>query len=75
MVKRAIKRATGEIFAVKIINKEKMNEEELIGLQNEVEILTQLDHPNIVKLFEIFEDDDFFYMVMEMLTGGEVIHQ
>mmetsp|Transcript_72698 Transcript_72698/g.109651 ORF Transcript_72698/g.109651 Transcript_72698/m.109651 type:complete len:102 (+) Transcript_72698:190-495(+) len=32
----------------------------------------QIDHPNVVKLFEIFEDDDYLYMVLELMTGGEL---
>jgi calcium/calmodulin-dependent protein kinase I len=41
-------------------------------LQNEIDILTQVDHPNIVKLFEVFEDEKFYALVMELMTGGEV---
>lgn len=49
-----------------------MSNEDLLALQTEVEILTQIDHPNVVKLFEIYEDDIYFYMVLELMTGGEV---
>jgi len=34
--------------------------------------LTQVDHPNIVKLFEVFEDDEYMFLVMELMTGGEL---
>ena len=43
-----------------------------MALQNEIDILTQVDHPNIVKLSEIYEDDDTYYLVMELMLGGEV---
>ena len=49
-----------------------MNEEDRAALQNEIDILKQVDHPNIVKLHEIYEDDRHFFLVMEMMTGGEV---
>jgi calcium-dependent protein kinase len=49
-----------------------MSEEDRIGLQNEIEILKQVDHPNIVKLIEVYEDDKHFFLVMELMTGGEV---
>jgi serine/threonine protein kinase len=49
-----------------------LNEEDQMALQNEIEILKQVDHPNIVKLYDIFEDDDNYYLVMELMTGGEV---
>lgn len=38
-------------------------------IQNEIQILTELDHPNIVKIYEYFETDDKFYMVMELFKG------
>ena len=47
--------------------------EDKLALQNEIDILTQVDHPNIVKLHEIFEDGDAYYLVMELMLGGEVI--
>jgi serine/threonine protein kinase len=31
-----------------------------------------MDHPNVVKLYEIFDDDDCMYLVMELMSGGEV---
>lgn len=34
--------------------------------------MKQVDHPNIVKLYDIFEDDKYLYIVMELLGGGEV---
>ncbi len=43
-----------------------------MALQTEVDILSQVDHPNVVKLYEIFEDSKKFYMVLELMTGGEV---
>lgn len=39
---------------------------------NEVDIMGGLDHPNIAKLFETFEDDKFVYLVTELCEGGEL---
>lgn len=44
-----------------------------MALQNEIDILKTVDHPNIVKLYEIFEDENTYYLVMELMLGGEVI--
>lgn len=40
----------------------------------EVEILRELDHPNVIKLFETFEDKDSIYIVMEICEGGELFY-
>lgn len=47
---------TNEKRAVKIMNKDFLEPEEQLRLIYEIEILRQLDHPNIVRLFEFFED-------------------
>jgi len=71
-VKKIKNKTSGEELAVKIINKADMQQEDLLALQTEVEILSQIDHPNVVKLFEVWEDKLKFYMVMEIMTGGEL---
>ena len=50
----------------------KLTEDDKVGLQNEIDILKHVDHPNIVKLFDIYEDDKYFFLVMELMQGGEV---
>ena len=37
-----------------------------------MDILSQLDHPNAVKLIEIFDEDSYIYLVLELLAGGEL---
>lgn len=49
-----------------------MTEEDRIGLLNEIDILKQVDHPNIVKLIDVYEDEKTFSLVLELMTGGEV---
>jgi len=41
-------------------------------LRTEIDILKTLDHPNIVKLVDIFEDERHICLVMELLLGGEL---
>eukprot|EP00350_Pseudokeronopsis_sp_OXSARD2_P000617 CAMPEP_0170540916 /NCGR_PEP_ID=MMETSP0211-20121228/810_1 /TAXON_ID=311385 /ORGANISM="Pseudokeronopsis sp., Strain OXSARD2" /LENGTH=212 /DNA_ID=CAMNT_0010843473 /DNA_START=58 /DNA_END=696 /DNA_ORIENTATION=+ len=74
-VQRGTNKKTGEKVAIKIIAKEALELEDKIALQNEIDILTQVDHPNIVKLYEIFEDETTYYLVMELMTGGELFDQ
>jgi calcium-dependent protein kinase len=52
-----------EYRVVKVISKKCVKSPE--ALQSEVEILRKLDHPNIIKLYEIFEDDKNLYLVQE----------
>jgi calcium-dependent protein kinase len=52
-VRMCVNRETGSLRAVKVLNKQAMDEIEEQMLRNEVEILKSLDHPNIVKLYEL----------------------
>lgn len=54
------------------VNRQSMEEDDEIALQSEVDILSELDHPNVVRLFEIFDEGDCLYLVLELMTGGEV---
>jgi calcium/calmodulin-dependent protein kinase I len=56
--------------AVKIFNKSKMNEDELAQVRNEVSILRKLQHPNIVRLIDYFDEPQNMYVVLEYLEGG-----
>eukprot|EP01028_Stygiella_incarcerata_P008039 TRINITY_DN3398_c0_g1_i1.p1 TRINITY_DN3398_c0_g1~~TRINITY_DN3398_c0_g1_i1.p1 ORF type:complete len:325 (+),score=89.71 TRINITY_DN3398_c0_g1_i1:147-1121(+) len=70
-VRRAVSKATGKGVAVKIIDKANVDvgKESLI---NEVKIMKEVEHPNIVRLMDVFETPRRVYLVMELLTGGEL---
>uniref|UniRef100_A0A4W4ER80 non-specific serine/threonine protein kinase n=1 Tax=Electrophorus electricus TaxID=8005 RepID=A0A4W4ER80_ELEEL len=63
---------TGREVAVKIIDKTQLNPTSLQKLFREVRIMKVLNHPNIVKLFEVIETDKTLYLIMEYASGGEV---
>uniref|UniRef100_H3AX53 Serine/threonine-protein kinase MARK2 n=1 Tax=Latimeria chalumnae TaxID=7897 RepID=H3AX53_LATCH len=63
---------TGKEVAVKIIDKTQLNSSSLQKLFREVRIMKILNHPNIVKLFEVIETEKTLYLVMEYASGGEV---
>ncbi|KAL3232196.1 Serine/threonine-protein kinase RAD53 [Nakaseomyces bracarensis] len=71
-VKKAVERSTGKTFAVKIINKKKVIGN-MDGVSRELEVLQKLDHPRIVSLKAFYEDDDNYYMVMEFVSGGDLM--
>ncbi len=54
---------SGEERAVKILTKANMLEEEKIRLKYEIDLLKNLDHPGIVRLFEVFEDKKRIFLI------------
>jgi len=70
IVYEAVHRVTNERRAVKAICKDQVHDQE--ALKNELTILKTLDHPNIVKLYEIYEFGNDIYMVTELCEGGEL---
>ena len=60
----------GLLRAMKVIPVNYQNEEE--KTDEEIELLRQLDHPNIVKLFEYFSDTDKYYLITEYCKGGDL---
>ncbi|CAK5024790.1 unnamed protein product [Meloidogyne enterolobii] len=63
---------TGVEVAIKIIDKTALNPSSLQKLFREVRIMKQLDHPNIVKLYQVIENETTLYLVMEYASGGEL---
>eukprot|EP00917_Polyrhabdina_sp_WS-2016_P023097 GHVP01050005.1.p1 GENE.GHVP01050005.1~~GHVP01050005.1.p1 ORF type:complete len:468 (+),score=92.27 GHVP01050005.1:220-1623(+) len=68
-------RLTQAQVAVKVISKKTMKSQDKNAILSEVELLTKLDHPNIMKLFEFYEEPGFFYLVSELYTGGELFDE
>lgn len=71
-MKLATHRRTAQKRAVKLIPKAYINQEDEEKLFSEVIILKSLDHPNIVRLFDLYEDKKYYYMVTEYCDGGEL---
>jgi len=62
------------LVAIKVMNKAKLKDH-LDAIQEEVDILTRLDHPNIVKYYETYIDEKYIYLVMEYIGGGELFEK
>ncbi|CAD8113714.1 unnamed protein product [Paramecium primaurelia] len=62
----------GKCYAIKCIDKQRISVEQI---QRELEILSRLDHPNIIRVYEEYEDLNHFYFVMEYCKGGELLQQ
>jgi calcium-dependent protein kinase len=62
-------------IAIKVMNKRDMSEEDLLSLRREVQIMQQVDHPNIVKYYETYDDKKYIYLCMEYCSGGDLFKQ
>ena len=71
-VRKAVHRITKKTFAVKTIDLCKIRPEQLHLLRDEVEIMKMLDHPNVIKLYETFEEDSKLHLVLELCDGGDL---
>ena len=66
-------KASKNIYAIKVINKAKIIEHDLIEqIKLEVEIMYKLDNKYVVKLFNHYEDDDSFYLILEFAPKGQI---
>jgi calcium-dependent protein kinase len=71
-VKLGMHKRTGLDRAIKIIKKNEIPEDERNAMLKEVSILKSLDHPNIIKMFDMYQDDINYYIVIEYCSGGEL---
>lgn len=71
-VRKCLHKESKALRAVKIINKKHLAQEERERLVGEINILKTLDHPNILKLYEFFQDSKRFFLVTELCSGGEL---
>ena len=58
-------------IAIKVMNKRKITKEDMDDIKNEIRLMQQVDHPNIVKYYETYNDKKYVYLCMELCTGGE----
>jgi serine/threonine protein kinase len=74
-VRRATHKLSKVQRAVKVVRKEDLEFVERRKLLEEIELLKELDHPNIGKVIEMFEDKKKLYFVNEMMYGGTIIER
>lgn len=74
-VQKCQKRSTGEVFCVKIIDKMLLENEERMRLKYEIDILKNLNHPNIVRLYEVYENKSSLLIVTELAEGVELFDE
>jgi hypothetical protein len=72
LVKLGIHKKTGQKVAIKIMKKSTMDSSDLELVRTEIEILKICQHPNIVRLYNVFENADYLYIIMEYCYGGDL---
>ena len=72
LVKLGINKETKQKVAVKIMNKNNMDSSDLELVRTEIEILKICQHPYIIKLYDVFENIDYIYIIMEHCSGGDL---
>ncbi|KAK6590057.1 calcium calmodulin-dependent kinase [Cryptosporidium xiaoi] len=76
VVRVAIEILTNTVRAVKIMNKNKIrqiNPKDVERIKTEVKIMKKLHHPNITRLYEVYEDEQYICLVMELCHGGHLL--
>lgn len=72
IVKLGTHKYTSKKVAVKIVTRANLTKSDDIALRQEVEILKDLKHRNIVQCFDFFEEEKFYYVILEFMAGGEL---
>ncbi|XP_037035375.1 calcium/calmodulin-dependent protein kinase type II alpha chain isoform X3 [Bradysia coprophila] len=72
IVKRCVQKSTGLEFAAKIINTKKLATRDFQKLEREARICRKLQHPNIVRLHDSIQEENYHYLVFDLVTGGEL---
>uniref|UniRef100_A0A674NR07 Si:dkey-16p21.7 n=1 Tax=Takifugu rubripes TaxID=31033 RepID=A0A674NR07_TAKRU len=72
LVKLGVHCITGQKVAIKIVNREKLSESVLMKVEREIAILKLIEHPHVLKLYEVYENNKYLYLVLEHVSGGEL---
>ncbi|XP_041116897.1 calcium/calmodulin-dependent protein kinase type II subunit gamma-like isoform X8 [Polyodon spathula] len=72
VVRRCVKKSTGQEYAAKIINTKKLSARDHQKLDREARICRLLKHPNIVRLHDSISEEGFHYLLFDLVTGGEL---
>lgn len=74
-IRVVVDKQTNDKFAMKTMNLSGLSPSQRERILKESQILSRLHHPNIVKLYEVYENGDFLYLIFELLSGGELFRK
>ena len=73
LVKAGINKETKKPVAVKIMAKKNMDKSDMELAKVEIDILKISQHPNIIKLYDVYENENYIYIIMENCSGGDLL--
>ncbi|KAJ3438013.1 non-specific serine/threonine protein kinase [Anaeramoeba flamelloides] len=74
IVSLAKEKSTGDVYAMKILNKQKMIKQGQVDhARTERDLMVTIDNPWIVTLFYSFQDENYLYLIMEYIAGGDMM--
>ena len=73
LVKCGINKETKKPVAIKIMAKKNMDKSDLELAKVEIDILKIGQHPNIIKLYDVYENENYIYIIMEYCSGGDLL--
>ena len=71
-VKKIVHKASGKVLCMRVLKKSSVSEKDQKRFLRQIEILKNLDHPNIIKLIDNFNDSLSCYLITEFCNGGEL---
>ena len=72
LVKLGVHKESGREVAIKIINKKLVSPIDVQQVKSEIDILKIAKHPNIIKLYDVFENEQYIYIIMEYCAGRDL---
>ncbi|KTW26115.1 hypothetical protein T552_03009 [Pneumocystis carinii B80] len=74
-VYKAICNETKEYVAIKAIRKYQLNYTQKVSVFKEIRIMQDINHPNIVRFLGFLENNDYYFLILELVEGGEIFYQ
>jgi calcium/calmodulin-dependent protein kinase I len=72
VVKLGTHKLNGTQVAVKVVAKKNLSRDDFDGLESETSLLRDIDHPHIIKCYETFDEEVTFYIITELVAGGDL---
>ena len=72
LVKLAVHNQTAKKVAIKQVKKKNMTHIEVFQQRREIEVLKMCQHPNIINLVDLFENSEYYYIVLDYMAGSDL---